>query len=662
MKKITVNTKINTIIDDDPWLAPYAEAIHHRINHFEYHAAHVFETTDFTHAHHYFGIHYHADRDVWTYREWAPAAHGLSLIGDFNHWDTSAHLLQKNNEGIWSIEIAGKDSLPEGSLVKVHVCSPKGKHDRIPAYMRKLVQHPETADFAGQITYPQRFDWHPFQAEDVPPIIYEAHIGMAQEKEGVGTYQEFTEVILPKIKEAGYNIIQLMAIQEHPYYGSFGYHVSNFFAPSSRFGSPEDLKTLINEAHKLGIRVIMDLIHSHAVKNLAEGLNEFDGTDHQYFHGGAKGDHQAWDSKLFNYHKKEVLQFLLSNVRYWLEEFHFDGFRFDGITSMLYHHHGDLQFDHYDKYFDAGVDQEALLYLQLANALIHDINPHALSIAEDFSGMPGMCRSQDIGGIGFDYRLGMGIPDFWIKLLKDQKDEQWSVSEIYDSLVNRRWKEKTVAYCESHDQAIVGDKTIAFRLMDKEMYEDMHKAKPNLIIDRGIALHKMIRLLTLALGGEAYLNFIGNEFGHPEWVDFPREGNSWSYHYAKRQWSLAENEDLKYQFLSLFDKQMLSLAKKYQLLEVQPTTKLNIDEQNKVLIFQKGELIFVFNFHTDRSIPDYQFYVPVNGEYALVFSSDEGQYGGFERVDQKHTYWSTENKLSIYCVNRAVLVFKALRS
>lgn len=652
---------ISTIIDDDAWLEPYREVINHRISHFYHHADTIFQSDAFSSQHETLGIHYHPEKDIWIYREWAPEAYQLSLVGDFNNWNKESHPLRKGKNGIWSIEISKKETLPEGSLVKVHVQSQKGNHDRIPAYIRRVVQNEETKDFAGQIIYPTDFSWSNFTPTKEAPVVYEAHIGMAQEKEGVGSYTEFRQKTLPKIKKNGYNTIQLMAIQEHPYYGSFGYHVSNFFAPTSRFGTPQELKELIDAAHQLGIRVIIDLVHSHAVKNIAEGLNEFDGTDHQYFHGGGKGDHPSWDSKLFNYSKKEVLQFLLSNIRYWMEEFNVDGFRFDGITSMLYVHHGDYtQFDHYDKYFNEDVDQDAFLYLQLANYLTHQIKPEAITIAEDFSGMPGMCRPQEIGGVGFDYRLGMGIPDYWIKLLKEKRDEDWSVGEIYHTLINRRWKEKTVAYCESHDQAIVGDKSIAFWLMDKEMYYHMQVDDHHPIIDRGIALHKIIRLLTLSLGGEAYLNFIGNEFGHPEWVDFPREGNDWSYQYARRQWSLAENPELKYKYLYQFDADMIQLAKQYGTLDFQETHLLNIDEENKVIVFQKGELVFVFNLSTQKSIMDYQFHVPTNGKYKIVLSSDAPVYGGFDRIEMDMIHESTENKLSIYCINRAVLVFKLL--
>ncbi|RMG26673.1 MAG: 1,4-alpha-glucan-branching enzyme [Bacteroidetes bacterium] len=661
------------LIADDPWLEPYEEEIAGRIQRFQKRLAEIERAhgtlLDFAHAYQYFGINYDPQQKGWWYREWAPAAKALFLTGDFNQWNRSSHPLARNEAGIWEIFLSEEqyaERFVHGSLLKVHVVADNGAHDRIPAYIRRVVQNPETLDFAGQLWMPP----DPYQWQDQGfdpariqiPFIYESHVGMAQEKEGVGTYREFADNVLPRIARLGYNCIQLMAIHEHPYYGSFGYHVSNFFAPTSRFGTPEDLKYLIDTAHQMGIAVIMDVVHSHAVKNFAEGLNDFDGSGNQYFHEGGRGYHAAWDSKLFNYGKWEVQQFLLSNLAYWMEEFHFDGFRFDGVTSMLYFHHGDhITFDHYDKYFKEGVDWDAITYLQLANEVIHRIKPAAISIAEDMSGMPGTCRKVEEGGLGFDYRLGMGIPDYWIKLLKHSRDEDWNIHERWNVMTNRRYKEKTIAYAESHDQALVGDKTIAFWLMDKEMYWHMQVDDPHPVIDRGIALHKLIRFLTLSLGGEGYLNFMGNEFGHPEWIDFPREGNNWSYKYARRQWSLAEREDLKYKFLQAFDQAMLDLAKSHNLLASMPARQLNMDEQNQVIIFERNRLVFVFNFHPTRAIPDYRFYAPQAGTYQIVLNSDAPQFGGHDRIDESIQYETDElDRLSIYCTNRTALVLKCI--
>lgn len=661
------------IIQEDPWLDPYAYDVKERYQRYITARKHIEDAEgsllQFSTGHKYYGINFDGERNGWVYREWAPAAHQLSLTGDFNDWDKHSHKMQRNDRGDWEIFLGYneyKDTFVHGSKIKVHVHGNNGATDRIPAYITKVVQDMTTYDFAGQLWFPEEsYQWtdHNFNPKEnlQQPIIYECHVGMAQEEEKVGTYLEFANNILPRIKAGGYNAIQLMAVMEHPYYGSFGYHVSNFFAPSSRFGTPEELKHLVNTAHGMGISVIMDIVHSHAVKNMAEGLNEFDGSHGQYFHSGSRGYHEGWDSKLFDYGRWEVKKFLLSNVRYWLEEFHFDGYRFDGVTSMLYMHHGHTSFDHYDKYFKEGVDWDSVTYLQLANAVIHEFKKDSISIAEDVSGMPGLTRQPEEGGMGFDYRLAMGIPDYWIKVLKEKSDEDWNIYEMWSVLNNRRYKEKTIAYAESHDQALVGDKTLAFWLMDKEMYFQMRVEDKNLIIDRGIALHKLIRLFTISLGGEGYLTFIGNEFGHPEWVDFPREGNGWSHQYARRQWSLADNPGLKYKYLNEWDKQMIGVIKENHVLSSGPAQQIFMDGDNKVIIYERNNLLFIFNFSIDSSIFGYQFPVPQAGSYRILLNSDNGEFGGFDRVDNSLNYATDDNqRLSIYLTNRTALVMKKI--
>ena len=615
---------------------------------------------------------FHKVSDGWIYREWAPGADALYLIGDFNSWNPTSHPLQRKENGNWEIFLQGVQALKHMSYVKVRVVAKNISRDRIPLYIKRTIQNPITHDFVGQVWNPSfHFNWQDskFHIDNAKPLfIYETHVGMAQEKEGMGTFNEFTDNILPRIKAAGYNTVQLMAIMQHPYYASFGYQVSSFFAVSSWFGTPEELKRLINTAHLMGISVLLDLVHSHSIKNIAEGINEFDGTDYQFFNTGTYGNHAAWGTKLFNYGKPEVLHFLLSNIKFWLEEYHFDGYRFDGVSSMLYHHHGlGVAFTDYSKYFSMDTDIEAITYLQLANDLIKEVKPSAITIAEDMSGMPGMCLPVNAGGIGFDYRLSMGVPDLWVKMLKELPDEKWSMNKIWQELTSRRPQEKNIGYSESHDQALVGDKTLMFRLGDKEMYSHMKKSDDNLKISRAVKLHKLIRFITIALGGEGYLNFMGNEFGHPEWIDFPRQGNNWSYHYARRQWSLMDNKDLKYEYLSNFDREMLVLIKTYNILSADDLQNLWIDEEQKLLAFKKGGLVFLFNFNPSVSFPEYE--LPTNdmGEYKIIFYSDEKIFGGQCRIEENYIYHTKtlqhkENKIGviIYSPSRTVLVLKNL--
>ncbi len=612
-------------------------------------------------AHKYAGIHFNAHSKTWTIREWAPAAKAVSIFGDFNKWNRESHPLVLGDHGVWKLELPA-NTLAHGQKVKLHIVgADDSRRDRVPACILRAVQDPTTHDYCGQVWNPPTpFIWkHRFDPASITaPLIYESHVGMAGEEPRVHTYREFADSILPRIAKAGYNTVQLMAIQEHPYYGSFGYHVSSFFAPCSRFGTPDDLKHLIDTAHGLGIAVLLDVVHSHAVKNIAEGLNDFDGSGHQYFHDGPLGDHPGWDSKCFDYGRPEVRQFLLSNVRYWLEEFRFDGFRFDGITSMLYYSRGMRAFGSYDDYFGSDADEDAVLYLKLANTLIQEIKPGALSIAEDMSGMPGLCRPIAEGGMGFTHRLAMGIPDHWIKLLKHSRDEDWDMHELWGMLANRRYGEATIAYAESHDQALVGDKTLAFWLMDKEMYWHMDKDDPSPEIERGMALHKLIRLVTLVLGGEGWLSFMGNEFGHPEWLDFPREGNGWSYHYCRRQWSLMDNPDLKYSWLAEFDRELMEFAKKYNLLSAPPAQSLSIDNDQKIIVAERANLIFVFNFSVGNSLFGYPVHVPSLETREVVFNSDSPTTGGHGRVDPASDYPADGDQvMKIYTPSRSGLVF-----
>lgn len=668
ISKTMPNLKIMTI---DPWLKGYEKDLMLRMNRYtDVKKALLGNGTsfrDFANGHNFFG--FHRSGDGWCYREWAPAAEALFLIGDFNNWNQYSHPLTKQDGGVWEIYIPGKDTLCHASRVKVRVRSMGTERDRIPLYIRRIVQDTETHDFSGQIWAPaEPYQWNDekFRVDHSQPrIIYETHIGMAQEKESMGTYKEFQTNILPRVKALGYNTVQIMAIMEHPYYGSFGYHVSNYFAASSWFGTPEELKSMIDTAHSMGITVLMDIVQSHAVKNLAEGINEFDGTTHQFFHANSRGDHSAWDSKLFDYGKHEVIHFLLSNIKFWLEEYHFDGFRFDGITSMIYHDHGlGTAFDEYSKYFSLNTDIEAITYLQFANELIKEIRPDAVSIAEDMSGMPGMCLSIEDGGIGFDYRLAMGMPDFWINTLKN-KDEDWDVNKLWHELTTSRPKEKRIGYVESHDQALVGDKTLIFRMADKEMYWHMDKNSQNLIIERAIALHKMVRFITISLGCEGYLNFMGNEFGHPEWIDFPREGNGWSFKHCQRLWSLADNPGLRYEYLNSFDRAMIHLMSEEGLMGGGVPQSLWLDQKTMVLAYRKKDCIFIFNLHPTNSYASFELPIHEAGSFQVILDTDEGRFGGQLRIAHDTIYESGAlpglpdfSGIVIYVPNRSAMVLK----
>lgn len=666
------------IIKSDPYLKPFENAILGRYDYAlqtEQRLTQGISLSDFADGYLYFGLHKTADG--WVFREWAPNALSIYLIGDFNGWNKSDGFALTNiGNGVFEIRLP-HDTLHHGQLFKLLIEWNGGHGERIPSYATRVVQDGQTKVFSAQVwdpVNPYRFKKKKFIPQSGPLFIYECHIGMAGEEEKVSSYEEFRIHVLPRIAGLGYNCIQIMAIQEHPYYGSFGYHVSNFFAASSRFGTPDELKHLIDDAHSLGLAVIMDLVHSHAVKNEQEGLGNFDGTPYQYFHTGARREHPAWDSLCFNYQKPEVLHFLLSNCKFWLDEYRFDGFRFDGVTSMIYRSHGlGESFSSYSDYYNLNEDGDAICYLTLANKLIHQVNRHAVTIAEEMSGMPGLATPVKEGGMGFDYRLAMGIPDFWIKYIKEVKDEDWKVGHILYEMTNRRQDEKTISYAESHDQALVGDKTIIFRLIDAEMYWHMQHGSNTYMVDRGIALHKMIRLITASTINGGYLNFMGNEFGHPEWIDFPREGNGWSYKYARRQWSLVDNPDFYYHDLNAFDAAMVHLLREHLHTVSDKNGKhlpwiytLCDNEGDQIIAYQRGNLIFVFNWNGEKSFSDYGILAP-EGKYRVLLNTDAKEFAGFglsndkmEHFTQYDPLYKTGNKgwLKLYIPARSAVVLQ----
>ena len=664
------------IIENDPWLTPYTAAIEGRHDHALWRESQLtggkMPLKDFASGYLYYGLQRNADG--WTFREWAPNATEIFLIGDFSGWEEQERFrLQRiNDAGDWELRIP-LGMIGHGQHYKMRVKWNGGQGDRIPAWCRRVVQDSGSKIFSAQVWDPGKeyeFKHKDFKPKQDPLLIYECHVGMAQEREGVGTYIEFKDNVLPRVKAAGYNCIQVMAIQEHPYYGSFGYHVSSFFAPSSRFGTPEELKELIDTAHGMGISVIMDLVHSHSVKNEYEGLGNLAGDPNQYFLPGDRHEHSAWGSLCFDYGKDQVLHYLLSNCKYWLDEFHFDGFRFDGVTSMLYYSHGlGEAFCNYDDYFNGHQDDDAICYLMLANRVIHQFNPDAITIAEEVSGMPGLAAPFDDGGYGFDYRLAMNIPDYWIKTIKEKKDEDWSMAGIFWEVTNRRKDEKTISYVESHDQALVGDKTVIFRLIDADMYWHFTKDGGNDVTSRGIALHKMIRLVTASTINGGYLNFMGNEFGHPEWIDFPREGNGWSHKYARRQWSLIDNKQLAYSWLGDFDRALMKLIGSVKDYQKKDVVEYWHNDGDQVLAFGRGDLVFVFNFNPTRSFSDYGFLVP-RGSYKTVLDSDSIEFGGYGRIDDKLEHFTLMDPLykkvrkewlKLYLPARSAIVLKKVR-
>uniref|UniRef100_A0A9R8N3I1 1,4-alpha-glucan-branching enzyme n=1 Tax=Equus caballus TaxID=9796 RepID=A0A9R8N3I1_HORSE len=636
---------LGRLLEVDPYLKPYAPDFQRRYNRFSQTLDNIGKNEGgidkFSRGYESFGVHRCADGGLYC-KEWAPGAEGVFLTGDFNDWNPFSYPYKKLDYGKWDLYIPPKPNksllVPHGSKLKVVIRSKSGEIlYRISPWAKYVVRE------SGNVNY----DWihwdpeQPYKFKHSRPKkprslrIYESHVGISSHEGKIASYKHFTCNVLPRIKGLGYNCIQMMAIMEHAYYASFGYQITSFFAASSRYGTPEELKELVDTAHSMGITVLLDVVHSHASKNSEDGLNMFDGTDSCYFHSGPRGTHDLWDSRLFIYSSWEVLRFLLSNIRWWLEEYGFDGFRFDGVTSMLYHHHGiGASFSgDYHEYFGLQVDEDALTYLMLANHLVHTLYPDSITIAE---------------------------------LVKEFKDEDWNMGNIVYTLTNRRHLEKCIAYAESHDQALVGDKSLAFWLMDAEMYTNMSVLTPfTPVIDRGIQLHKMIRLITHALGGEGYLNFMGNEFGHPEWLDFPRKGNNESYHYARRQFHLTDDDLLRYKFLNNFDRDMNKLEERCGWLSAPQAFVSEKHEGNKVIAFERAALLFIFNFHPSKSYTNYRVGTTLPGKFKIVLDSDAAEYGGHQRLDHNTDFFSEPyehnerpSSLLVYIPSRVALILQ----
>ena len=582
------------------------------------------------------GLKYDASARTLHAREWIPGAAAAWLVGEFNDWREDVPLT-RDEYGVWTGAAAG---VAPGSRVRVRVRHPGGwTQDAVSAWAQRAVPADPGAmgcRYDGQVWAPgAAFEWrHAAPPAPAALHIYEAHVGMSSEAPAVASYAHFTAHVLPRIAAGGYNAVQLMAVAEHSYYGSFGYQVTSPFAVASRSGTPDDFKALVDAAHGLGLRVLLDVVHSHTSSSPTDGLAALDLPSPA---GGSylAGDHPAWGSRLYDYANWETLRLLLSNVAFWLDEFRVDGFRFDGVTSMLYRHHGlGVGFSgDYAQYFSPASNVDAGVYLGLANLLIKRLRPDAASIAEDVSGLPGLCRAVADGGLGFDARLGMGLPDVWGRALGGP--DPWPPAALVAGLCNRRRDEATVAYVESHDQCLVGDTTLAWRLMGAEMYAGMGTASPpSPTITRGVALHKLARAMTLALGGDAWLNFMGNEFGHPEWVDFPRDGNGWSHDKARRLWSLADAPDTRYAQLGAWDRALMALDERHGMLA---SDHLLVSHEGggvgaspgaAAAVAERGPVVWVFNLSPCETLTEFKIGVPDGGEWAVAADSDAAEYGG----------------------------------
>jgi len=595
----------------------------------------------------------------WRFREWAPAANSLYLAMDRVNFARryEYRFARTDDPMLWELFVPAEE-LPHGTYYELHVASSRtrGHVRRVPAFAVWVEQNRDNENqwCARVWDPPEAYAFrYPQPPRSLFPRIYEAHVGIAQSVLGkrakqFGTYRHFAEKVLPRIQKGGYTAVQLMGIPEHPLYKSFGYQVSGYFAPSSRFGTPDDFKYLVDEAHRLGLAVILDITHSHACPNTEQGLARYDTS--RYFFRELK---TQWDTVSFDYSQERTRRFLLSNCRYWLEEFRIDGFRFDAVGNMIYLDHGlDDDFSHVGRCFFGKdgknrLDENGVLYLSLANTLVHELAPHAVTIAEEFSGAPGMSCAPENAGLGFDYRFAMGLPDFWAKFIEEGR----TMGQMWHELNNRRHYDKTISYTECHDQCINGDDAFIWRMIKEDMYEHMSVFSDSWKCSRGMALHKLTRFVTLATAGQGWLNFMGNEFGHPEWID--------SEDYDHRQWHLAETTHLKYSKLDAFDRNMLKLVREYPEQFKRGPRFRHIHEEDRLLAFERGTLLFVFNFH-ELLAQNHLALMVTPGKYTEIFSSDELAYAGYGNLSTRAPSEHFSDPASGMCEQRITLYMPPL--
>ncbi|KAH9651980.1 SBE3 [Citrus sinensis] len=545
--------------------------------------------------------------------------------------------------------------IPHGSKYRVYFNTPDGPLERIPAwatYVQPDADGKEAFAIHWEPSPEFAYKWRNTRPKVPKSLrIYECHVGISGSKPKISSFNEFTEKVLPHVKEAGYNVIQLFGVVEHKDYFTVGYRVTNLYAVSSRYGTPDDFKRLVDEAHGLGLLVFLDIVHSYSAADQMVGLSQFDGSNDCYFHTaqiiffcvvlyyahmipGKRGFHKYWGTRMFKYDDLDVLHFLLSNLNWWVVEYQIDGFQFHSLSSMIYTHNGfaSLTGD-LEEYCNQYVDKDALLYLILANEILHALHPNIITIAEDATYYPGLCEPTTQGGLGFDYFLNLSASEMWLSFLENTPDHEWSMSKIVSTLVgNGQYSDKMIMYAENHNQSISGGQSFA-EILFGEISE--HSPDTNNLLLRGCSLHKMIRLITFTIGGHAYLNFMGNEFGHPKRVEFPMPSNNFSFSLANRHWDLLANR--LHSNLYSFDQELMKLDENAKVLLRGSPSVHHVNDAKMVICYMRGPLVFIFNFHPTDSYEDYSVGVEEAGEYQIILNTDESKFGG-QGLIKEHQY------------------------
>lgn len=561
--------------------------------------------------------------------------------------------------------------IPHGSKYRVYFNTPDGPLERVPAWATYVLPDADGRQACAVHWDPpseSAYKWknkHPTAPKSL--LIYECHVGISGSEPRLSSFSEFTKKVLPHIKDLGYNAIQLFGIVEHKDYFTAGYRVTNMYAVSSRYGTPEDFKHLVDEAHGIGLLVFLDVVHSYSAADEMVGLSLFDGTNDCYFHTGKRGHHKFWGTRMFKYADVDVLQYLLSNLNWWVEEYRIDGFQFHSLSSMMYTHNGFATFTgELEEYCNQYVDRDALMYLILANDILHALHPNIITIAEDATYYPGLCEATSQGGLGFDYYVNLSASEMWLSFLEKVPDNEWSMSKIVTTLMgNRQYTNKMLLYAENHSQSISGGRSFAEILFGGK--EDRPAESTDSLL-RGCSLHKLIRLITFSIGGCAYLNFMGNEFGHPKGVEFPTASNNNSFELANRRWELLNNDGIHHA-LFLFDKDMMKLEQNERVLSRGLPNVHHVKDDTMVISYTRGPVLFIFNFHPTNSYEKYIVGVEEAGEYQVIMNTDEKNYGGQGMINGDQYVQKTirkrcdglQNCLQVPLPSRTAQVYKLTR-
>ncbi len=546
---------------------------------------------------------------------WAPNATVVSVMGDFNGWDRTRHPMRKRDGGIWEIFLPW---LGVGSVYKYSIVSTSGEIlEKSDPYGFYAEQTPKTASIVWPLS---GHHWHDQGWMDhrssrnwihEPMSVYEVHLGSWLKSEGDYwlTYRELADRLVGYVKKLGYTHIELMPIMEHPFSGSWGYQVSGYFAPTSRFGTPDDFRFFIDACHQAGIGVLLDWVPGHFPKD-EHALGHFDGTALYEHADPRKGEHKDWGTLIFNYGRNEVKTFLLSNALYWLKEFHIDGLRVDAVASMLYLDYSREQGDWVPNQHGGRENLEAIDFLKRFNELVHQV-PGAITVAEESTSWPGVSRPTYLNGLGFTMKWNMG----WMH----DMFEYFSTDSLY-----RKYHQKNItfsllyAFTEnfllpiSHDEVVYGKGSLIGKMPGDE-WQKFANARAFLTYMYG---HPGKKLL-----------FMGSEFGQTSEWNHDKDLDWWLLQYPlhhRMQTMVSELNALYRREPSLYE--VDDDHRGFEWIDFR-------DVEKSVIVFtryarnREDFLVFCCNF-TPMERVAYQVGLPKAGRYREVFNTDAEMFGG----------------------------------